>query len=123
MDIRINGDVEKFISSLEKPTIAKVLRSIDLLARFGYRLGPPHSKKIKANLHELRIRGQQEVRIFYTFHQRTIILFHGFIKKSQRIPTRELQLAIRKLYRDLTWYNIYVILLLSDFYLKKHEIL
>ena len=43
MEIRIfDISLEKFIRSLQKPTIAKVLRTIDLLEEFGQKLGPPH---------------------------------------------------------------------------------
>ena len=55
-------EVECFIRSLQKPTIAKALRMLDLLERFGYKLGMPHSKQITAGLFELRVRGMQEVR-------------------------------------------------------------
>ncbi|MHA1658559.1 MAG: type II toxin-antitoxin system RelE/ParE family toxin [Promethearchaeota archaeon] len=48
-------------------------------------------------LFELRIRGKQEVRIFYTFHKSQIILFHGFVKKSQKIPKKEIRVAFQKL--------------------------
>ena len=58
----------------EKPTIAKILRTFDLLEEFGNKLGPPHSKKVKNNIFELRIRGREEIRIFYTFKSREIIL-------------------------------------------------
>ncbi|EKE14699.1 MAG: hypothetical protein ACD_12C00336G0002 [uncultured bacterium] len=85
--IRIRSDVEKFITTLGKPTIAKVLRTIDLLERFGHQLGLPHTKKVRSDLFELRIRGQQEVRIFYTFQKREIILLHGFVKKVPENPT------------------------------------
>lgn len=98
MQIKIFDSIlEQFIQSLEKATIAKVLRTIDLLERFGHQLGMPHSKKIGAALFELRVRGQQEIRIFYTFQNNTIVLLHGFIKKSQRIPKRELHTAHQKL--------------------------
>ncbi len=92
-----NDELERFIQDLEKPTIAKVLRTVDLLERFSHDLGMPHSKKIAPRLYELRIRGQQEIRIFYTFHQNAIILLHGFVKKSQQLPRRELGLAYRRL--------------------------
>ncbi len=98
MQIKIlNSTLEQFIQSLEKRTIAKVLRTIDLLERFGHELGMPHSKKIRASLFELRVRGQQEVRIFYTFQRNAVVLLHGFIKKSQRIPERGLNTAEQKL--------------------------
>lgn len=89
--------LEHFITSLEKPTIAKVLRTIDLLEEFGHRLGIPHSKKVAPDLFELRIRGRQEVRIFYTFRHGSAELFHGCIKKSRAIPRRELMAALQKL--------------------------
>lgn len=99
MKLHIEDDLEKFIMTLEKSTIAKVLRTIDLLEQFGHQLGPPHTKKVQANLFELRIRGQQEVRIFYFFHKGVIILLHGFVKKSQKTPNHELKQAFQKLSR------------------------
>lgn len=100
MEIRILDDsLERFIEGLEKPTIAKVLRTVDLLEKFGPNLGLPHSKKISARLFELRIRGAQEVRIFYTFYKSRIFLLHGFIKKSPRIPQKEIRIALQKLKR------------------------
>ena len=98
MNIRFfDGGVEKFIASLEEQTVARVLRTVDLLEVFGNRLGPPHTKKIEQDLFELRARGRQEVRIFYTFQRGGIILLHGFLKKSQHIPKKEIEAARRKL--------------------------
>ena len=96
-EVLFNKDVENFIKGLEKPTIAKVLRVIDLLEKFSYLLGLPHSKKISPDLFELRIRGKQEVRIFYTFQRGNIVMFHGFIKKTQVIPKQGIEQAKRKL--------------------------
>ena len=92
-----DNSLEEFIWSLEKSTVAKVLRTIDLLEEFGQLLGPSHSKKVAPRLFELRIQGTQQVRIFYTFHKSQIILFRGFIKKSRRIPQREIRIALKKL--------------------------
>lgn len=98
MEIHIfDSSLERFIKSLQKPTIAKLLRTIDLLEKFGQKLGPPHTKKISARLFELRIPGKQEVRILYSFHKSQIFLLHGFVKKSQKIPQKEIRVAIQKL--------------------------
>jgi len=97
MEIKIKSSVEKFITKLEEKTIAKVLRTVDLLEQFGNKLGLPHSKKVRTSLFELRIRGQQEVRIFYIFKKGEIILLHGFIKKSQKTPSKELKQALKKM--------------------------
>lgn len=93
----LDSKVEQFISALEEETIARVLRTIDLLQVFGNQLGLPHSKKVETQIFELRIRGKQEVRIFYTFHGGNAILVHGFVKKSERIPRKEIATARNKL--------------------------
>lgn len=92
----------KFVASLEKPTIAKVMREIDLLEKFGHQLDMPHSKKVAPDLFELRVRGTQEVRIFYTFFDERAVLLQGFVKKSRRMPPRERTLAVQKLNRLTT---------------------
>ncbi len=98
MDTRVfDESLKKFIFGLQKPTIAKVLRTINLLEKFGQKLGLPHAKKISAHLFELRIFGKQEVRIFYSFHKSQILLLHGFVKKSQKIPPKEIKITLRKL--------------------------
>ena len=90
--------VEEFIQSLQKSTQAKVIRTIDLLGEFGNDLGAPYSKKLDSKLFELRIRGKEEIRIFYSFGPgRVAYLLHGFKKKSQKTPKRELNLAKKRL--------------------------
>jgi len=59
MEIRIlDGALEKFICNLEKTTIAKTLRVLDLLEEFGDKPGMPHSKRMANDLLELRISGK-----------------------------------------------------------------
>ncbi len=82
---------------MEKVTIAKILHTFDLLEHFGHLLGMPHSKKVNDRLFELRIRGKQEVRLFYSFYQGKGIILHGFIKKSQKIPQKEIYIALQRL--------------------------
>ena len=101
MEIQITKDVELFLISLEKSTIAKVLRTIDLLEQFGNKLQLPHSKPISKGLFELRIHGHKEIRLFYAYHKKKAILLHGFIKKSRQIPKKEISIAYSKL-RNLT---------------------
>ncbi len=97
MNIRVEYDVEKFISKLQKPTKSKVSRYLELLEDYGFNLKMPYSKKISANLYELRIRGKQEVRIFYTINNGAVFLLHGFIKKTNKTPVREIRTALNRL--------------------------
>lgn len=89
--------LEEFIKGLEKPIIAKVLRTIDLLEMFGHHLGMPHSKRLGGGLSELRVGGIQEVRFIYAFHRGEAVLLQGFLKKSRQIPRKEIEMALQKL--------------------------
>lgn len=97
MEIIFNDNkVKDFIENLEESTISKVFQMIDLLKKFGNELRMPHSKKISKDLFELRIRGKQEIRIFYTFKKGAVLL-HGFIKKDFKTPKKEITLAKKRL--------------------------
>lgn len=89
--------VEEFIKLQEPPTQAKITHLIDLLEKYGSRLGMPHSKILTPNLYELRIRGKQEIRVLYAFKGRDIYLLHAFKKQTNKTPTREISTAIGRL--------------------------
>ncbi len=92
-----SDDIEEFIESLQEQTIAKVLRTFDLLEKFGNQLKMPHSTKVGDGLFELRIRGVQEVGFLYMFQKdKIVIVLSGFIKKTNKIPARQLSLAKRR---------------------------
>ncbi len=93
----MSKDVEKFLNKLRLTTKSKVSRLILLLSQFGSDVREPYSKKLTKNMYELRVRGEEEIRIFYTFKNGIIILFHAFVKKKQKTPLKELKLGLGKL--------------------------
>src|SRR3972149_552439 len=97
MNVLYQSEVIEFIGKLEKPTQAKILRSIELIEQYGRNLGMPHVRKVTTRLYELRIRGRQEIRIFYFFHKENAFLVHGIIKKTQKIPKREVETAMKRI--------------------------
>ncbi len=94
-----------FIQSLPPKHRAKIEREIDLLEEFGINLTYPHTRKIEGEnykgLWELRIQFASDIsRIFYFIHlDNTFVLLHGFVKKSNKTPERELEIA-RKYMQD-----------------------
>lgn len=99
----VRGDypVAEFIESLTTKEQAKIARSIDLLEEFGILLGMPHVKKLEKDLWELRILFSGNIyRIFFTQKDKqTIMLLHGFKKKTQKTPAKELEIAQERLKR------------------------
>jgi len=75
---------------------AKVLRDIELLQEFGNTLREPYSSYLVDGIFELRSKQSSNiVRMLYFFViKRKIIITHGFIKKTQKTPSRELETAI-----------------------------
>ncbi len=94
--IFFNSQVKKNIYSFGKVSSAKSYKQIRLLETFGNKLGMPYSKQIGRNLFELRVRGNQEIRIFYCFHQNQAIILHSFVKKSQKTPRKEIETALKR---------------------------
>lgn len=89
--------VDEFINSKSQSAIAKITHALDLLEKYGNNLRMPHSKQLDKNLFELRIRGKEELRIFYCFRKRDIILLHGFKKQTQKTPQKEISTAIKRI--------------------------
>lgn len=86
--------VQDFIFKMQPSTQGKLTRLLDILERFGPELTMPHTRPMGGGLYELRVRGKQEVRVFYIFTKgSTIYLLHAFQKKSQATPKKELELA------------------------------
>lgn len=92
--------VSNFVSSLDISTRARAMRTIDLLETFGPKLSAPYSKKVSQNLYELRIRGKIHIRIFYAFIGEDIILLHGIKKKTNKLPKKDMELALKR-YRNV----------------------
>ena len=67
-------------------------------AQYGWSLGMPLIRKLEGSLWEVRSRLSERIaRVIFTVEEDTIVLLHGFIKKSQRTPLQDLQLARRRL--------------------------
>ncbi len=65
---------------------------------YGWPLGMPLVRKMDADLWEVRVRlsGKQIARVLFTVHRSNMVLLHGFIKKSQKTPSADLQLAKKR---------------------------
>lgn len=91
--------VESFILDLPPSLLARYLHLTEMMLEFGANLGMPHTRAIGDGLFELRIKGKEGIaRVFYcTMVGQKIVMLHGFIKKSQKIPLKELKLAQKRL--------------------------
>ena len=65
----------------------------------GPNLGPPHTDAFGDGLFELRLKGQEGIaRVFFcTLVGRRVMMLHSFVKKTQKTPPRELEVARRRM--------------------------
>ena len=92
--------VKQFLNSLDKKMRAKMVRTIEALQNNGNDLREPYSKHLDDGIFELRAKvGTDISRVLYFFFiGQRVILTNGFIKKTQKTPTKEINLA--KKYRS-----------------------
>jgi len=93
--------VESFLDALDHKMRAKMLRLMLLLKENGNDLREPYSKYLEDGLFELRVKqGTNITRVLYFFMiDREIIITHGFVKKTQKTPRAEIEIA-QKYRRD-----------------------
>lgn len=87
--------VKEFLDSIEKSQKAKVFRVFQTYQLYGTFL---HTKKLTGTpLWEIKI---TNTRILYVVRdKKSILLLHGFIKKKQKTPQKDLDIAIKR-YKD-----------------------
>lgn len=91
--------IEQQILALPNDLKAHYLRLADLIGTYGPQLKPPHTKAMGNGLFELRLKGHEGIaRVFYcTIIGRKVVMLHGFIKKSQKTPRKELDIATKRM--------------------------
>ena len=73
---------------------------LDLMrVQFGWPIGMPLVRSLKDGLWEVRssLPSQRISRLVLCFHEETLIVLHGFIKKTQKTPADDLALAKRRM--------------------------
>jgi phage-related protein len=93
--------VAEFLGSLDDKTRARFRWSMEQLKLRNVLARPPLVRHLEGDLWELREESRTNIyRIVYVFYTgRRIVFLHGFQKKSEKPPARELEIA-RHCYQD-----------------------
>ena len=74
------------------------MRITERMQVFGPNLGMPFIRSIGQGLFEIRSRGKRVGRAFFcTIVKSEILILHEFIKKSQKTPNKDLEIARQRL--------------------------
>jgi len=87
--------VEEQILEMPVKIQARMIKLLELMEKHGANLGPPHTESMGDGLFEIRAKAQEGIgRSFFCYLQgKQIYILSAFVKKSQKTPKRELELA------------------------------
>ena len=89
------ADVENQILNMPPKIQARMIKLLELMEKHGANLGPPHTTSMGAGLFEVRAKAQEGIGrgLFCYLKGKHIYVLHAFVKKSQKTPKKELDLA------------------------------
>lgn len=87
--------VQDEILNLPNTLAARYIVLTRRMVALGPNLGEPHTKAFGNGLFELRLKGAEGIaRVFFcTIVGRRIVMLHCFVKKTNKTPLRELEIA------------------------------
>ena len=85
----------EFLNSLDPKMNAKMVGLMEILEEKGNLLRDPYSSPLEDGIFELRaVQGSNITRALYFFYiEGRIIITHGFVKKTQKTPRAQIELA------------------------------
>jgi phage-related protein len=93
--------VKEFVDSLSAEGQAKYIFITRLLKEYGIHVKEPYVRQITGHkkLYEIRIKDKSGIsRILYFAHSgKKFVLLHGFIKKTDKTPAKEVDIAEQKM--------------------------
>ncbi|MDR2244847.1 MAG: type II toxin-antitoxin system RelE/ParE family toxin [Burkholderiales bacterium] len=94
-----NASVQAAIDEWPTGINACYVRIVEQMEVSGPNLGLPHTRSFGDGLFEIRARGEEGIgrAFFCSLAGRRIVILHGFIKKTQQTPQKELKLARKRL--------------------------
>lgn len=95
----LNGDVEAALSDLPRDIRASFERIVHLIEEYGLTvMREPYVKHLEGPVWEMRMKGRDGIAraAYVTATGRRVVVVHGFPKKTQKTPRREIDIALRR---------------------------
>jgi len=94
-----NVNVEDSILAWPQKILQRYLRITNLIENQGPDLGMPFTGSLGKGLFEIRVKASEGIgRAFFCYLvKKEIIILHGFIKKTNKPPKKDLKIAIKRM--------------------------
>ena len=79
--------------------LANLLHILEIIEEFGSNAGKPYTASMGQGLFEIRARGKEGIgrSLFCTLKGKEIIILNSFIKKTQKTPKKEIDIARKRM--------------------------
>ncbi|NGX59093.1 MAG: hypothetical protein KR126chlam3_00237 [Chlamydiae bacterium] len=83
----------KSLTKHQKKILGEDIKTVEM----GWPLGMPLVKSLGKGIWEIRSSFKNGIaRILFKMHENQMVLLHGFIKKSQKTPSLDLEIALKR---------------------------
>jgi len=93
-----NQPVKEWLKAQPK-NVRKIIGDDIKTVQYRWPLGMPAVRPLGKGLYEVRssLPDRRTARVFFTIFEDYMVLVHGFIKKTERIPQREIDIARQRM--------------------------
>jgi len=95
----LNELVRRELEGLPLDIQARFCRIVELIQSYGLeRVREPHVKHLEGHLWEMRMKGADGISraVYVTAKGRRIVVVRAFLKKTQKTPRREIDIALQR---------------------------
>jgi phage-related protein len=95
----LNDRVREELDVLPADMKARFRRIVELIQDYGFdRVREPHVRHLEGSLWEMRLKGKDGISraIYVTARGRRVVVVRVFVKKTQKTPRREIDLALER---------------------------
>lgn len=95
----LNNTVDEELEALPADMRARFVRVSNLIETLGLeRVGLPHVRHLRDRLWEIRMKGKDGISraLYVTAARKRVVVVRVFIKKTQKTPRREIELAFER---------------------------
>lgn len=94
--------VKKWLDEIGNEPRAEIFKVFEMLSKYGIDLGLPFVRPIENKIYEVRAKDKSGIYrvLYFAYKEKTFVMLHGFQKKTQVTPRKEIDIAIKRM-KDL----------------------
>jgi phage-related protein len=94
-----HSPIEEWLDSIPITARTKIVRNLSLLEELGLGIREPYVKPLGDKLYEIRAKDPNGIYrvIYFAYTGQRFVMLHGFTKKTQKTPSKDLNIAKKRM--------------------------